>query len=78
MYIFFCFLVASTLYTILVIADHKRKQHKANKQQKGDEIMALDLNRTDFYKTLNFLLMMGVITFDEYTKLEMKTLSHLR
>jgi hypothetical protein len=40
--------------------------------------MALHLNKTEYYKSLNFMLMYGVITFEEYNELQMKALPYLK
>jgi hypothetical protein len=45
---------------------------------KGSEVMALHLNKTEYYKSLNFMLMYGVITFEEYNELQMKALPYLK
>lgn len=36
------------------------------------------LTYTEFYKTLNFMLLHGVITLDQYTHLESKTIPFLK
>jgi hypothetical protein len=43
----------------------------------GEDIMALELSHEELYKSLNFLLMYGVITFEEYNELQMKGLPYL-
>lgn len=37
-----------------------------------------DITREEFYKILNYMLLMQVITMNEYTNLEMKTLPYLK
>jgi hypothetical protein len=56
----------------MVLLDAKRKQ-LTNKE----DIMSLDLSPEEFYKVLNFLLLYGVISFDEYTKMEVKSLPYV-
>jgi hypothetical protein len=52
----------------------KRKKTK----QKGEEILALELSREELYKSLNFMLMYGIIDINDYNKIEVKSLSYLK
>lgn len=42
------------------------------------DILTLNLNRTEFYKALNFMMMFGIISFEQYTEIESKALPYLR
>lgn len=48
------------------------------KEKEAKEKPALDLSLEEFYKTLNFMLLYGVITFEEYNELERKGLPYVR
>lgn len=44
----------------------------------GEDVPSLELNRKEFYKTLNFMLMYGIITNDQYNELTMKSLAYVK
>lgn len=48
------------------------------KEEEAKEKPALDLSLEEFYKTLNFMLLYGVITFDQYNEMERKGLPFVR
>jgi hypothetical protein len=52
--------------------------YKEMKKENSKEIPSLDLTHEEFYKTLNFLLMYGVITFEEYGEIERKSLTFVK
>jgi hypothetical protein len=68
-----CILIG-LLYTLIIMFTWKRKKTK----QKGEEILALELSREELYKSLNFMLMYGIIDINDYNKIEVKSLSYLK
>jgi hypothetical protein len=78
MYTLFCFIVAVIVYAGLVIIDRKRKERIMKPSKEELEVLSLILNQKEFFKTLNFLLMYGIITYDEYLKIELKSLPFLK
>jgi hypothetical protein len=66
------------IYAGLVIIDRKRKERITKPPKEELETLSLILNQKEFFKTLNFLLMYGIITYDDYLKIELKSLPFLK
>lgn len=64
--------------TISSFMKWSRKQDaKKNGEYYLEKINSLDVTSKEFFKVLNFMLMYGIITFEEYQEMERKALSYV-
>lgn len=67
------------LITLIFAIYSMKVTHTENKQKfKGEDVPALEVTKEEFYKTLNFMLMFGIISFEEYNQIQTKGLPYVR
>lgn len=77
MYILAIFALICLIFTFICIAEQKHKNRNPSNQTEEQEELSLNLSREELYKTLNFMLMYGVIDFNQYNQIELKSLPYV-
>ena len=73
----FLYIVGVISFVLLIYIIIPSKKPKNGKYY-IDNVNSLDITREDYFKVLNFMLLYGIITNEEYMKLELKGLSYTR
>lgn len=76
-----CLVFILFLYLIITIFKNKQKhqpQPEPEPQPEPQPEIALDLTIEEFNKTINFMLLYGIIDFGQYNELQTKSLPYLR
>lgn len=70
---------AVVIFTLMFVIYCMNTVRSENKQKvKGEEVPSLEVSKEEYYKVLNFMLMYGVIEFEEYNKIQTKGLPYVR
>jgi hypothetical protein len=72
-----CLVLILFLYLLITISNSKQN-HQPEPQPEPEQEIALDLSIEEFNKTINFMLLYGIIDFDQYNELQTKSLPYLR
>lgn len=79
-------LMLFSFISLVVLYTRSQERYLNSIRNKADQLTpmsaskdtpSLFLTREEFYKVLNFMLMFGVITYDEYSKMEIQSLPFL-
>jgi hypothetical protein len=73
-----CLVLILVLYLLITITNNKQKHQPEPQPEPEQPQIALDLNIEEFNKTINFMLLYGIIDFDQYNELQTKSLPYLR
>jgi hypothetical protein len=74
-FIFLLIVIGACGFILLILGKNKNKK---DGEHYLDRINSLDVTNEEFFKVLNFLLLYGIITFEEYQVIEQKGLSYTR
>jgi hypothetical protein len=60
------------------LIERGKARKKVFSKEDNEDINGFDLSREEFYRTLNYMLMMNIIDYQQYNELEVKALPYIQ